>query len=302
MKHAKILHTAATLLCLLTLISSLSGCNSFEDTEYAIVSEGIVSGNGFIYDKYENNTVRITGLDTEAALLEIPQEIDGMPVVEIADRAFEGNLKLVYLKIPAGKVKLGKGFCAGCAALTVVELSGSVSKLPDSAFEECRNLTVITGLGELTEIGGQAFADCVSLSSIDFPSTLQSIGAEAFRGCTSLPCIELPESMIFIGEAAFWGCSSLAKAVINGNTSVPKYAFLSCISLTEVIVGDGVELIGEEAFRGCSALYAFKAGKNINTIEDYAFHACDKLTQISFAGNTGKIALGDGNESLKFGS
>lgn len=301
MKHAKILRAAALLLCTITLLSLLPSCNSFEDTEYAIVSEGLVSG-GFIYDKYENNTVRITGLENETALLEIPQQLDGMPVVEIAESAFEGNLKLVYLKIPEGKVKLGKRFCAGCEALTVVELSGSVSVIPLAAFEECRNLSLVSGLGELTEIGEQAFADCVSLNSLDLPSTLSSIGAEAFRGCTSLPRIELPEATAFIGEAAFWGCTSLSKAVINGSAAIPRYAFLNCISLAEISVGDGVEAIGEEAFRGCSALYTFKAGKNLKTVEDYAFHACDRLTEISFAGDTDKITLGEGNESLGLGS
>ena len=298
MKHFKKLRAAAILLCSLTLLSVLPACNSFSDTEYAVVSEGNISADGFIFDKYENSTVRITGLDSSPRTLEIPEEIEGMPVVEIAECAFENNDKLLYLKLPKGNIKLGKRFCSGCVALMVVDLSGSVTALPASAFEGCVNLSVVYGMSSVTEIGDQVFADCTSLASFKTPADLQSIGAESFRGCTSLASIELPETLTSIGESAFWGCSSLAVAIINGNASLPRYAFLNCISLSEIVLGDNVEAIGEEAFRGCSALYTFRAGKNFKTVADYAFHGCDKLTEISFAGDTGKITVGDGNEAL----
>ena len=91
MKHAKILRAAALLLCTITLLSLLPSCNSFEDTEYAIVSEELVSG-GFIYDKYENNTVRITGLENESALLEIPQHF-----FHFLSHIYDNYLKVEYM-------------------------------------------------------------------------------------------------------------------------------------------------------------------------------------------------------------
>ena len=137
---------AALCIMLLTIFPMLTGCNSFSETEYAIVSEGNMSADGFIYDKYENSTVRITGMDSVPLLLTIPAEIDGMPVVEIADSAFEGNDNLLYVKFPKGKIKLGERVFSGCISLVTADLSDSVTSLPLGTFEECRNLTVIEGL------------------------------------------------------------------------------------------------------------------------------------------------------------
>ncbi|MBO5701252.1 MAG: leucine-rich repeat domain-containing protein [Clostridia bacterium] len=289
---------AAFCLLLLTVIPMLAGCNSFQNTEYAIVSEGIVSADGFIYDKYENSTVKITGMENVPLLLTIPAEIDGMPVVEIADSAFEGNELLLYLKLPAGNIKLGKRVFSGCLSLVTADLSNSVTSIPLGAFEECRNLTVIEGISAVTEIGDQAFAGCPALTYIKLPESLTTIGAEAFRGCTSLSDIILPESLTFVGESVFWGCNSLSKVTFGGSAEIPKYAFLDCASLTEVIIGDSVESIDEEAFRGCRTLYSVKIGKNVFIIHAYAFHACDSLTEINFAGDADNISIAEGNESL----
>ena len=192
-------------LVLLTAICVFSACNSFQNTEYAIVSEGNLSADGFIYDKYENSTVRITGMENVPLLLTIPDEIDGMPVVELADSAFEGNEMLLYLKLPSGNVKLGKRVFSDCTSLVTADLSDSVSSIPLGAFENCKNLAMVEGVSSVTDIADQAFAGCTALSSIKIPETLSTIGVEAFRGCTSLSDILLPETMTFVGESAFWG-------------------------------------------------------------------------------------------------
>ncbi len=302
MKHGFLIRAAAVCLSLCTALPALASCNSFSDTEYAIVSESNVSSDGFIYDKYENSTVKITGIENMPALLTIPSEIDGMPVVEIGDSAFENNDMLLYLKLPSSPIKLGKRFCSGCISLVSVDLAGSVSSLPLGAFEECRNLAMIEGMSAVTEIGDQAFAGCSALAHIKISDSLTSLGNEAFRGCTSLSSVTLPETLTFLGESIFWGCENLVRAEVNGSAEIPKYAFLNCTALTEVIIGDSVESIDEEAFRSCRALYTVRFGKKVNNIADYAFHACDSLTEITFSGSKDEITVGDGNESLGLGN
>ena len=298
MKTSFLIRLTAFCLTVLAVFPALTGCNSFQNTEYAIVSEGILSADGFIYDKYENSTVKITGMENVPALLKIPAEIDGMPVVEIADSAFEGNEILLYLEFPEGNIKLGKRAFSDCIYLVTVNLSSSVNAIPLGAFENCRNLTVIEGLDNVTDIADQAFAGCTSLTYVNMPNGLTTIGTEAFRGCLSLADIVLPETLTYVGESAFWSCNSLSKVNFGGSAKVPKYAFLDCASLTEVIIGDSVKAIDEEAFRGCRTLYSVKIGKNVSTIHAYAFHACDSLTEVNFAGNKNNISIAEGNESL----
>ena len=298
----RFIQTAAIFLAICLSFPSLTSCNSFTDTEYAIVSENHISKEGFVYDKYENSTVRITGIEDMPLLLTIPEEIDGMKVVEIGESAFEGNQMLLYLKLPSTDIKLGKRFCSGCSSLVAADLSNSVKSLPLGAFEECRNLSMVAGAEAITEIGSQAFASCTSLSDLTVSDSLVSIGDEAFRGCTSLTSMTLPDTLTFIGESAFWGCENLAKITVGGSPAIPKYAFLDCIALSQVILGDNVESIDEEAFRNCRALYSITFGKNLSSIASYAFHACDSLTEVVFKGDKNKVNISEGNESLGMGN
>ena len=286
------------LVCLVPIILTfiLASCNGFSETEYAIVEEGLIF-DIYVYDKYENSTVRITGIDKMPKHLIIPEKINGMTVVEIAEGAFANNDTLLYLELPKGNIKLGKEFCCGSLALTGINLSGSVSVIPENAFEGCLNLARIDGTEGITAIESQAFAGCSSLPSLAIPETLTSVGAEAFRGCTALSRIRIPSAVTFIGESAFWGCDGLAVAEMLCTAEIPEYCFLGCASLTSVKIGDNVTAINAEAFRNCRALYSVEIGKKCKTIGDYAFHACDQLTDIVFA-DKASVSISEGNEVL----
>lgn len=296
MKHKKLSFFAILCLSLIALTVILASCNSFAETEYAIVGEGLTF-DIYTYDQYENSTVRITAVESMPAHLIIPEKINGMTVVEIAEEAFADNDTLLYLELPKGNIKLGRSFCSGSIALTAIDLAESVSIIPENAFENCSNLARIDGISRITAIESQAFAGCSSLSLLDLPETLTAIGAEAFRGCTSLARIKIPASVTSIGESAFWGCDGLAEAVMLCSAEIPEYCFLGCASLTSIKIGDNVTAIKDEAFRNCRALYSVEIGKNCKVIGDYAFHACDQLTEIVIADRSA-ISIGEGNESL----
>lgn len=102
--------------------------------------------------------------------LNVPSDINGIPVNRIEKNAFKNNLSLTSVTLAPG-VALGYDCFAGCANLRSV-------RLPDS----------------LTSIGDGAFADCVSLESVDLPASLTSIGNHAFAGCTKLTTIEYPRA------------------------------------------------------------------------------------------------------------
>lgn len=296
MKSKRLFCLALACLVPIILIFILASCNSFSETEYAVVGEGLTF-DIYTYDQYENSTVRITGVDSMPGHLIIPEKINGMTVVEIAEGAFADNDTLLYLELPKGNIKLGRGFCSGSIALTAINLSGSVSVIPENAFENCTNLARIDGIDRITVIASQAFADCLSLPSLALPETLTSIGAEAFRGCTALSRIRIPSGVTSVGESAFWGCSGLAEADLQCSADIPEFCFLGCDSLTSVKIGDGVTSVKDEAFRNCRALYSLTVGKGCKSIGDYAFHACDQLAEVVFADKS-TVSIGEGNESL----
>ena len=58
-----------------------------------------------------------------------------------------------------------------------------------------------------------------------------------------------------------------------------------------------VTTLEEDAFRGCRALYTVELGSGLCEIGDYAFHACDELTEVRFPAKS-NIKIGEGNDSL----
>ena len=102
--------------------------------------------------------------------LVIPDEIEGLPVTSIKERAF-----------------------FDCGSLRSIIIPEGVTSIGDSAFSFCTMLNSITIPNSVTSIGNDAFYDCTSLTSIIIPDGVTSIGDDAFYYCDSLTSITMPE-------------------------------------------------------------------------------------------------------------
>ena len=111
--------------------------------------------------------------------LEIPAEIEGLPVTSIGESAFR------Y-----------------CSSLTSITISEGVTSIRDKAFKDCSSLTSITLPEGVTSIGFAAFSGCSSLISITIPEGVTSIGDRAFFKCDSLTLIIIPEAFHSEAEAS----------------------------------------------------------------------------------------------------
>ncbi|MBQ3328784.1 MAG: leucine-rich repeat protein [Eggerthellaceae bacterium] len=133
---------------------------------------------GFEYEQVEKGIViaRYTGLDPSPRM---EASYGGVPVVEIADRAFEGCVHLKSLSIPEGVARIGDGAFEGCTSLASVFIPDSVA-----------------------EIGESAFSCCDALVSASIPEGVADIGSWAFYGCTSLASVAIPRNVTRIGVGA----------------------------------------------------------------------------------------------------
>ena len=104
----------------------------------------------------ENGGITITKCDDKAETVEIPAEIDGLPVTKIGATAFYG------------------------CALTSVIIPEGVTEIASGAFWHSKNLTEVSLPSTLTTIEGFAFNDCPLLASISFPESLTAVGNNAF--------------------------------------------------------------------------------------------------------------------------
>lgn len=207
-----------------------------------LVESNKTSGD-FTYDVYSDHIV-VTAYTGKSVKVEIPAEIDGLPVTVV-------------------KGKPSKGFDS---AKAIVDSSVVSVTLPDA----------------LLMIGDYSFYKS-NVKTINIPDGVVSIGDYAFYEAEKIEELKLPSKLTTIGERAFYKFSPIAfgeKLIIpDGVKVIPDYAFqLPYASgeetLKELVISDTVQSIGEWAFEGHLNLEKVTIGKSVSSIGEVAFEKC----------------------------
>ena len=99
--------------------------------------------------------------------------------------------------------------------LTSIEIPASVTSIGDYAFFKCSGLTNVSIGSGVTSIGNYAFSGCTSLTSIVIPKGVTSIGNFAFISCSGLA------DLTFEGTVAQW--SSISKGTYWNGSILATY-------------------------------------------------------------------------------
>ena len=129
--------------------------------------------------------------------------------------------------------------------------------------------------------------------SIIFSKRVTRIEDRAFYGCANLTSISIPASIVYVGDYAFSNCDKLTSIYINSDYIVSciyrTTANLSSIfgsQVNEYIIGDSVNSIGDYAFYGCSRLTSVVIPYSVSTIGFKAFQGCSGLISVDIPSST----------------
>ena len=144
-----------------------------------------------------------------------------------------------------------------------ITVPGTVTSIAKGAFQKLLNLQEIRFEGEIDYLPSFVFADCENLERIIVTKPYRFIGDNAFQGFKNLisfcPTNNLMKTVV--GKGVFSGCESLESIQLNPNIrTIPQYMFYNCHSLQ------------------------ISLPQNIDSIGDYAFNGCDRITSITFVG------------------
>ena len=237
--------------------------------------------------------IAIIDCNESVTKIEIPAEIEDIPVVEIKSSAFNGCANLTSIIIPDSITSIGDFAFENCSGLTSITIPDSVTSIGDHAFYNClTSITVSENNKYFSSLNGVLFnKDKTELitypignerTEYTIPDSVTSIGNFAFYNCSSLTSITIPDSVASIGNSAFYNCSSLTNIklpdvidIISGNT------FRDCSSLLNIIIPDSVTSIKECAFYNCSNLTSITIPDSVASIENSAFYNCTSLKSIT---------------------
>lgn len=229
-------------LCLVLLISSSFALSNTEFT-YNVIDGGI----------------EVTGcVDTCPSDLVIPEEIDGLSVVEIENRAFIEK-QLISVSIPSSVTTIYGGAFA-YNELFSLELPENLNLMTDGSFAQ-NQLTKINIPDSLSKIPYAAFR-YNQLAEVTLNDNLIEIGMSAFA-FNLLPYIEIPANVITIEKYAFRS-NQLKRIKFTGNRpAIDSEAYVGN-QLEEIFYcsdsvgwpGDPIEGIIPQLDESCSATNA----------------------------------------------
>ena len=260
-------------------------------------------------------------------------------VTEIGSSAFYGCTSLTSIMIPDSVTRIDSSAFGGCSSLTAINVATenqnyisvngvlynkdktTIMRYP--AGKKDKNYKIPDGV---TSIDDYTFKDCISLTSITIPDSVTIIESWAFKDCTSLTAINVAsenrnyvsvngvlynknkttiecypagkkdknykilDGVTSIDRFAFSGCTNVTSITIPVSvTSIDKYAFSGCLSVKSITMSNSVTEIGSYAFSGCSSLTSITMPDSVTEIGSYAFSGCSSLTSITIPDGVASI-------------
>ncbi|MBE6879895.1 MAG: leucine-rich repeat domain-containing protein [Ruminococcaceae bacterium] len=296
-----------------------SSGNSSEITNSSTPSETTSSNNSsqvgidsFTYRYLDNDTVAITGYSGKEKIIVIPGEIDGKPVTEIAEKAFNEK-EIEEVVIPSGVTAIRSKAFYNCKRLEKIDMPDTLREIGSSVFYNCESLVEVKIPEDIEKIEDYTFYGCKDLEKVVLPDGLEIIGLSAFNSC-GFKEITLPESVTAIDRWAFAHNEELERIYLPKKVKAESFGvnysyndgyspFLGCLYLEAIEVDpDNRELYSEDGVlytKGDNRLIAYPEGK-----KDEEFKIPDGVKAIGKLATKGSLKVGgyvvfEGNGYLK---
>lgn len=211
MKAKKIL-TAVICLCITAQMSGYIQPVFNAKANSNVVVEKPVEIQYYDIFQYKNlgNYIEIVATSSMAkGVIEVPSEIDGLPVKTAGEHAFAGNQNITSIRLPDTLTSIGKGAFWGDTALTSVTIPEGVTQIKDETFLNCMSLLYVSLPDTLKSIGVRAFYNCNSITSIKIPNSVNEIDSQAFDSCRQLNSVNIPNGVTTLEEGTFSNCDFL---------------------------------------------------------------------------------------------
>lgn len=272
----------------------------------------------------------ITAYNGKEKNVVIPAEIEGYPVIGVAELVFEGLRRIKSVTIPKSVTKIGEFAFVSCSSVKSVYYLGTVENWCAIEFGN--------SFANPLQFGATLYIDDKPVTALVIPDSVKRVNPVSFYGCGSVSSVEFGVGVTEFGGYAFDNCKNLSKVYYRGKAddwckitfdggeanplcngaslyfagesvgeiTVPveiarlnPYAFYNCKSLNSVKLCGIIELC-DGAFCECDGLTLVELGDKVERIGKFAFSGCAALEKITLAASVTQIGRSafKGNKAL----
>lgn len=257
---SKIVKTALLFLILIILTTGFSGCS-------------LKTYDGFRYSVKDDTVIIRTYKDkTTVKDLVIPDEINGMPVVKVANFGAFNATSLTSIRIGKNVREIdGWAFTNNTSLKEFIVDPGNEHFVAVDGVLFSKNMKTLIYYPIKKGVTIDTDGKVTGKASYIVPDGVETIRTKAFYKCGDVEAVVLPEGLVHIEEKAFH------KAAALKNIQLPA----SLIS------------IGKDAFAFCEAMTEITIPANVTQIDDYAFFSCTGLKHMTMLCKQDSVALGN---------
>ncbi len=250
-----------------------------------------VDGQGTLweYALLDGVDARIKGCKTNAASLQVPEQIEGHPVVEIEADGCAYLSSVEEITVPDTVVSIGPCAFRGNVNLKRITLPSLVSEYIPDWFRYCKKLSYLKLPGSLEVITSRIF-DHTALKELVIgegtrdiqPGTFTNSQLESIRVAEGNPFMKTDGLALYSKDGTLMAALAVpvrSYAVAEGCKGLGKKAFSAFGSLQEVNLPDSLEVVGDFAFAHTS-LGSFTAPPRLLAILEKAFYTCHQLKTV----------------------
>lgn len=222
----KLLSTVTSTVIAATCLSSrLSGLSdSIRLLGEPLIAQAEMYGDYLYYQAVDENgdgisdSAEITDCEDSVISVEIPSEIDGLPVTSIGYSAFRGCINLTSVAIPDSVKRIEPYAFTSCKSLDNIKLPDGIKSIGKMAFGNCKSLEGIWIPEGIKVIEEMTFSGCTELSFVVIQENVESIEKDAFAYCLCLECIIIwnPDCKFYNGRDIIYNYKSGDELILKG--------------------------------------------------------------------------------------
>lgn len=130
-----------------------------EETTEPLFDENATPPESFAYEIKDGYAV-ITDFKGKETEIIVPSRLEGVPVTQIGQYAFEASWNVVSVEIPETVDFIGEQAFLDCESLTSINIPDGVTALQRATFAGCLSLTELTIPASVTKTDEELFTAC----------------------------------------------------------------------------------------------------------------------------------------------